>query len=128
MGKLSCVGPLVLGVVGCRGGTTDHLFAAATSGASVTAVLVKDINPGPASSSPREMASVVGLAFFAADDGVHGEELWKSEGTEEGTVLVKDINPGPPSSARAVSKLPALCASFSLSSHPRASAGRWLSW
>src|SRR5207249_10641696 len=25
----------------------------------------------------------------------HGDELWKSDGTEAGTVLVKDINPGP---------------------------------
>lgn len=33
-------------------------------------------------------------AFFAADDGVHGEELWVTDGTIEGTKMVKDINPG----------------------------------
>ena len=33
-------------------------------------------------------------AFFAADDGIHGEELWVTDGTEAGTKMVKDINPG----------------------------------
>ena len=49
-----------------------------------------------AANSPAalEAPDVDGTLFFAADDGSHGRELWKSDGTEEGTVLVEDINPG----------------------------------
>lgn len=38
------------------------------------------------------------LAFFAATDEAHGEELWVTNGTPEGTKMVKDILEGPSSS------------------------------
>jgi ELWxxDGT repeat protein len=63
-------------------------------------VLVKDIQPGNASSILVDTtrlgftAAVGGTLFFAATDGVTGVELWKSDGTEDGTVLVKDIQAG----------------------------------
>src|SRR2546421_11123007 len=56
---------------------------------------VDDLVSAPASSQPAHFVNVNGTLFFAADDGVHGTELWKSDGTEAGTALVKDILPGP---------------------------------
>jgi ELWxxDGT repeat protein len=52
------------------------------------------VNPGSASSSPANLTNVNGLLYFTADDGVHGVELWESDGTAAGTKLVRDIYPG----------------------------------
>jgi ELWxxDGT repeat protein len=72
-----------------------------TDGTAAGTVMVKDINPGAdedppdADSSDPEALTVAGDAvYFRADDGVTGEELWKTDGTTAGTTFVKDINPG----------------------------------
>ncbi len=39
-----------------------------------------------------------GNLIVSANDGVHGYELWISDGTQEGTSMIKDINPGNASS------------------------------
>ena len=45
---------------------------------------------------PVGLTDINGTLFFTADDGDgSGKELWKSDGTAEGTVMVKDVNPGP---------------------------------
>jgi ELWxxDGT repeat protein len=56
--------------------------------------LVKDINTAPQSSSPNGFTDVNGVMFFHAYDPVHGQELWKTDGTTAGTTLVKEITPG----------------------------------
>ena len=68
-----------------------------TDGTASGTVLVKDINPGAGGSSPQYLKHIGnswGKVLFTADDGVHGRELWVSDGTAAGTFLVKDINPG----------------------------------
>ncbi len=59
--------------------------------ASAPAFLVKDVNPGAASSSPQDPEWMGGTLLFTADDGVLGAELWRSDGTETGTSMVKDL-------------------------------------
>jgi ELWxxDGT repeat protein len=59
----------------------------------VIAAQVKDIYPGVTDSNMGEMVAFKGKLYFNADDGVHGNELWMSNGTSTGTILVKDINP-----------------------------------
>jgi ELWxxDGT repeat protein len=65
--------------------------------------LVLDIKPGASPSSPSKGVDAgSGGVYFTADDGIHGMELWRTDGTAAGTFLVKDINPGSASSAPAL--------------------------
>ena len=43
------------------------------------------------SSYPFDLTPSNGILFFAADDGHTGRQLWRSDGTAEGTVLVKAV-------------------------------------
>jgi ELWxxDGT repeat protein len=60
-----------------------------------------DIWPGAGSSMemngivdpPRSFASIGDLLVFRANDGVHGEEPWVSDGTPEGTRMIADVEP-----------------------------------
>lgn len=51
------------------------------------------------SARPHDFVEWSGAAYFAASTETEGEELWKSDGTAEGTLLLKDIRPGASPSA-----------------------------
>ena len=53
---------------------------------------------GLGSSRPSDLTSVNGVLYFVAGDGVHGREIWRSDGTADGTVMVKNIGAGAASS------------------------------
>src|SRR6187551_3699380 len=67
------------------------LLAPGARGAAAPS-LVRDINT-IGSSNPTSLTAVGNTLFFAANDGVHGNELWKSDGTRAGTKMVKNIRP-----------------------------------
>lgn len=65
-----------------------------SDGTAAGTVLLKDINPGTASSSISFPLKVGNLVFFAATTAANGQELWRTDGTAAGTFLTKDIYPG----------------------------------
>ena len=65
-----------------------------SDGTDVGTVMVKDIQAGSNSSSPKSLVNVNGTLYFTANNGTNGEELWKSDGTAAGTVMVRDILAG----------------------------------
>ena len=73
--------------------------------------MVRDINPealegynpdkpenATGGASPHNLTAFGGVLYFSAYDGTNGHELWRSDGTEDGTYLVKDISAGANSS------------------------------
>jgi ELWxxDGT repeat protein len=72
------------------------------SGTSPTTTLVKDIVPGQGGGlggmfyNSRFLNGAVlpdGKLIFTANDGVHGEEPWVSDGTPNGTFMLADVYP-----------------------------------
>lgn len=70
-----------------------------TDGTAAGTHMVKDIAPGNSSCVGSNNDSDLymeynGIFYFKANDQVHGNELWRSDGTEAGTYMVKDIYAG----------------------------------
>jgi ELWxxDGT repeat protein len=60
--------------------------------------MVKDIYPGDSGSTPRSLFTYNGILYFDAYNGTYGRELWKSDGTEQGTQLALELTEGSASS------------------------------
>lgn len=75
-------------------GVGTALYTLNSSGAPV---LLKDINP-ERSPGIEEMVLLDKQAIFNADDETHGNEIWRSNGTDAGTAMVAEVdtvNDGP---------------------------------
>ncbi len=76
------------------------LLAAAPASAGEDVGLLRALGTDTRPSWPGYMASSPnGTALFSADDGIHGRELWRTDGTAAGTTLLADLLPGPAGSA-----------------------------
>jgi ELWxxDGT repeat protein len=75
-----------------------------TDGTQAGTRILKDINPGDGDFtrddsgsfdlSETQIVTLGNVAYFQATDGVHGRELWRTDGTSGGTKMVADLEPG----------------------------------
>ena len=94
--------------VGCDEETGNELWT--SDGSEAGTRMVKDIIPGPGippnpagsprsacrdSPSPSMLTAMNGIVYFFVTLPELGREVWRSDGTAEGTYLVKDAHPGP---------------------------------
>lgn len=95
LGPLYTNGPFVLFGAG-ETNTGTELWR--SDGTQNGTVLVKDTYPGEVSgffmNGFKPLFSDGGMIYFAASDDLHGRELWRSDGTPDGTIMVEDLAPG----------------------------------
>jgi ELWxxDGT repeat protein len=70
---------------------TEELWR--TNGTLAGTFKLKTLHEGYVRMNATSPTAVIGNTYyFVANDGVHGNELWKSSGTASSTMMVKDIN------------------------------------
>jgi trimeric autotransporter adhesin len=79
----------------CDYGTINGYELWKSDGTDAGTYMVTNINPGAGSSKPHNMTVANNVLFFVANDGTHGNELWKIDLNSCGTpVMVGEILPG----------------------------------
>jgi len=86
---------LYMKVISEIGGVHDELWK--TNGDAASTQLLKSF-VGEQGSYMINLKSGYGTLYFVKGDATFGSELWKSNGTTNGTTIVKDVNPGPTNS------------------------------
>lgn len=102
--KIADVQPFNITVLGSRlymrGFTSDAGAEPWTSdGTAAGTRMIADVAPGSASSissaTGPEFVLLGNKLLFVATDGVHGREMWVTDGTAAGTGMIRDFVPGP---------------------------------
>ncbi len=71
------------------------ILSAVTLTQSARADVATTIGGHTFTSVGNEMVPYNGYLYFAADDGTHGNELWRTDGTAAGTSMVADLSTDP---------------------------------
>lgn len=68
--------------------------------ASGAVVRIKTIRTNAATQSTYNPTATRGhIMYFVANDGIHGNEIWETDGTSSGTFMLRDLNPHDPNAA-----------------------------
>jgi ELWxxDGT repeat protein len=93
MWRFSTPGWTARGATALAAAAITLTLVATPAAADVAPSIVKHINP-TGRSHVRYLVDMAGTLLFTADDGVHGVELWRSDGTSAGTRMVRNIRAG----------------------------------
>lgn len=90
-------GKLVFSAVDAINGREPWISDGTIQGTSIVGNIAYAVDAEGSSPSAGIITNVGGwrIRYFHARDPLHGLELWRTDGTAEGTWLVKDIYPGP---------------------------------
>ena len=87
--RRSLIAALLVALLAPAAASADRLTVRGTQ-------VFKSVVPDLQTQFGNELVTFNGFVYFVANDDVHGNELWRTDGTNEGTALVSDIYPGLP--------------------------------